>query len=353
MKQNGYDAYVIGPLADLTYLTGMRPLTDERFKALFLLADNRYFYISPELYYEETRAALGESADFFSWSDSEGFLKAIRQAAGRYPIKNARIAVNSEVSAADMLNMRELLSAEFFDGRAIMETVRVVKTQEELEFLRQAARIADTVAAEIVDFIHPGVTERAIKEKITALLSEHGGEGNSFEPIVAAGPNSSMPHYLKGSRAFTTGDTVVLDFGCLYKDYCSDISRTVFVGEVSDEQKKVYEIVYEANLAGEKAVVSGAKAGEVDLAAREVIRRYGYGEYFINRTGHGIGVGEHEAPFIKEGNKQLLEDGMVFSVEPGIYLPGRFGLRIEDIVVVNGSRCEILNKADKSLRVVK
>ena len=184
------------------------------------------------------------------------------------------------------------------------------------------------------------------------MLIEFGGEELSFEPIVASGPNGSMPHYNDDKRVIEEQDLVILDFGCRYKGYCSDTSRTVFIGEPTEEQKKVYEIVLRANREAEKAVKEGVTAGEIDRIARKIITDEGYGEYFINRTGHGIGVEIHEEPFIKEGNKEILKSGMAFSVEPGIYIPGKFGMRVEDIVIVDGEKARILNKSNKEMTIV-
>ncbi|NLN48124.1 MAG: aminopeptidase P family protein, partial [Clostridiales bacterium] len=205
---------------------------------------------------------------------------------------------------------------------------------------------------EIVKFIKPGITEKDIANRLKELLIELGGESLSFDPIVASGPNSSKPHYSEDSRVIEEKDLIILDYGCKYKGYCSDISRTVFVGEPTEEQKKVYEIVLKANMEAEKAVKEGVTAHEVDATAQKVIRENGYGEYILSRTGHGIGIAVHEAPYIRQGNDQVLKTGMAFSVEPGVYIAGKFGMRVEDIVVVDGSGVNVLNKAPKEMTIV-
>ena len=184
-------------------------------------------------------------------------------------------------------------------------------------------------------------------------MIEFGGEELSFQPIVASGPNSSMPHYNDDKRVIEEQDIIVLDFGCRYKGYCSDTSRTVFVGEPTDEMKKIYEICLRATTEAKKAVREGITAEEVDKVARDIITNEGYGQYFINRTGHGIGLAVHEAPYIKNGNKQILENGMCFSIEPGIYIPGKFGMRIEDIVMVDGDKARVFNNSNRNMVIIK
>lgn len=353
MNTSKLDVLILGPSSDLEYLTGIHPLADERFKALFILSDGRYFYIAPELYYEETREALGEDTDIITWGDSEGFLTAINKAEAKYGFDGKNIGVNDGIRAIDIIEISNIVHEKFLNGSSIMENIRLIKTQSERDNLRKAALIADEAAKDIVKFIHPGMSEKDIKNKLEELLLEHGGQELAFETIVASGPNSSRPHYNDSSRIIEENDVIIMDFGCRYNGYCSDMSRTVFVGEPTEEQKKIYSIVLEANTKGEARAMEGVTAEDVDLAARNVIREAGYGEYFINRTGHGVGTAVHEAPYIKEGNKQVLEDGMVFSVEPGIYIPGRFGMRVENIVLINDGKGEVMNKAPKDMIIIK
>jgi len=353
MDDESMNVLMLGPSSDLQYLTGLHPLVDERFKALFILSDKRYFYIAPELYYEETRQALGKDADIIKWGDSEGFLAAIEKANKKYNLNGMNIGVNDGIRAVDLIDMEAAVDAKFINGCSIMENVRIIKTDEEKDNLRKAARIADEAAGEIIKYIRPGIAEKDIKKKLEELLIEKGGQELAFDTIVASGPNSSRPHYNDDSRVIEKNDVIVLDFGCKYNGYCSDMSRTVFVGEPTEEQKKIYNIVVEANSKGEACAKQGATAEEVDLAARNVIRNAGYGEYFLNRTGHGVGTAVHEGPYIKEGNKLVLENGMAFSVEPGIYLPGKYGMRVENIVLIENGKAEILNKFTKEMIVIK
>ncbi len=352
LKAGGLDAIIVGPSPDLEYLTGLQFHPDERFKALFALADGSFFHIIPELYYEEAREKLGSEAEIYKWSDSDGFLSAVNLAKSEHGITGMTVGVNDGVRAVDLLDMKECLDVSFANGTGVLERMRLIKSGEERDFLRKAAEIADKVMSEAIKYIRPGLIERDISNRIKELFMECGGQGLAFDSIVASGPNTSRPHYNKDDRSIEEKDIIILDFGCRYNGFCSDISRTVFVGEPTEEQRKIFDIVVRANTKAEELVKPGVTAEQVDLAARTVIREAGYGHCFLNRTGHGIGMAVHEGPYIKEGNDQVLEPGMSFSVEPGIYIAGRFGMRVEDIVLVTENGREVLNKYTKDIIIV-
>ncbi|MBA7523027.1 putative dipeptidase PepE [subsurface metagenome] len=352
MVKNKIDGMMLGPSTDLEFLMDYSPQPDERFQALFLLSDKRYFYISPEITYEEIRDKL-DDADIYKWGDHEEFSDIVVAAINNYKLTGKSIGVNNGIVAINLIDIKEKVDAKFINGHGILETLRIVKDESEIEKLRKATKLADEVMGESIDYIHPGITERDIKKKIEELFIQKGADGLSFEPIIASGPNSSMPHYCEDSRVIQEKDIIILDLGCKYKGYCSDTSRTVFVGGITDEEKKVYDIILRANKAGEETAKQGVKAEDVDKASRDIIKSEGYGQYFLNRTGHGIGISVHEAPYMKTGNKQILERGMAFSVEPGIYMQNKFGMRIEDIVVIGADGPEILNKFTKEMILIK
>jgi Xaa-Pro dipeptidase len=349
MKERGMDLLLIGTGTDLEYLTGLSSMACARFKALAILSDGRHFFICPKLYYEETREAMGEGETILVWDDAEGFLKAFREAGQIYGLKKSNIGVSDVIRAVDAIAIKAETGAELLDGTGVMEAVRQIKDQDEVECLKGAARLADSVFEDIVGFIRPGMTEGNIARRIKELFEDKGAGGLAFNPIVASGPNSSRPHYNDDKGVIQENDIIVLDFGCRYKGYCSDISRTVFVGKPSPEQERIYDIVLRANSEAELLVRQGVTAGAVDRTARDLISQAGYGRYFLSRTGHGIGMAVHEAPYIREGNDVVLENGMAFSVEPGIYLPGKFGMRIEDIVLVEEGKGNALNKVTKEM----
>ncbi len=346
------DGCVMGPGHDVEYLAGIKPFTDERFRGFYVLTDGRWFFICPELYYEEVREALGEEAHIYIWSDAVGVLGSFEKAAVDYELNGKVIAVNDGVRAIDLIDMENIITGKFVNGSSIFEELRLLKDEEEAGYLAKAGEIADKTFEEVIKFIRPGVTEREISNKIKELLAQFGGEGLSFSPIVASGSNSSRPHYNDDKRVIEEQDLVILDYGCTYRGYCSDISRTVFIGNPTEEQKKVYDICLRATIEAEKAVREGIPAEEVDKVARDIITEAGYGEYFICRTGHGIGLAFHEAPFIKNGNKEILKTGMCFSIEPGIYIPGKFGMRVEDIVMVDPKGTRVFNNADRNMTIV-
>jgi len=352
LKKENIGAVLVGPSPDLEYLTGLTPSEDERFKGLFVLSDGSFFYISPSLYLEETQKCIGNNAKIYVWYDEEGFLGVLKQAKEDFKLNGRRIAVSDGISAVHLLDIQQTIEGDFVKGNILVGELRMIKDAEEMDNLRKASEIIDDVVKDLAEFIRPGIRERDIQKKIEELCLEKGASGLSFEPIVASGPNSSMPHYNGDSRVIEEQDIILLDLGCKYNGYCSDTTRTFFVGEPGEKEKKVYAAVLEANLAAEAYIKEGVMCEEVDRKAREILKKAGLAEYFITRTGHGIGVNIHEYPNIVAGNKQVLQNGMAFSIEPSVCIPGEFGIRIEDIVIVNNGKAEILNKFTKEMLVI-
>ncbi len=351
MRSQSVDAMLIAPSEDLEFLLGFSPHMDERFQGLFITKEKEMFYIVPQLNMEEMQGIL-KGSKVYDWGDGEGYMDTLLGAFKDFNLKNKTIGVNGSTSAVSVLDIKNRIDVNFINGRPILEELRIIKSEDELNNLRKAAHLADKVFEELLGYIKPGIQEKDIKEKIQELFMKNGADGASFSPIVASGPNSSKPHYNLDTRYIQEKDIIILDFGCKYKGLCSDMSRTVFVGGVTEEEKKVYNIVLRSQEAGEKAVREGVTAESVDVIARNVIEEEGYGKYFLNRLGHGIGFSVHEAPDIKGGNKRVLEKGMAFSIEPGIYIPGKFGVRIENIMVIGQNGPEAVNKAPKEIAVV-
>lgn len=334
LRRLGLDAIYLGPSTDLEYIGGLDTHPDERVRGLMVSKDGRCFAMTPLLYKEEIVTAFGDVPFYAEWNDHEGFTGAFRRGCEHLGVVGGKIAFNDGVRAVDMLAVRDAMDMQMCNGAGILDPLRSRKDDEELAVMREASLMVDGVVRKLRDFIRPGMTERQIAKKIPEFFEEVGADGMSFNPIVASGPNGSMPHYGGDRRVIEENDVIILDLGGRYKSYCSDTTRTFFVGAPTEEQKKVYEIVRRAQAAGEAAVKPGATGQDVDRAARQVIIDAGYGEFFFNRVGHGIGVAVHESPYMIEGNDKPLEPGNVFSVEPGIYLPGKFGVRIENIVAV-------------------
>lgn len=352
LKDRGIDALYIGPSTDLEYVGGLDTQPDERVRGLMVAKDARCFAMTPLLYKEEIVKAFEDVPFYAEWNDHEGFTGAFRRGCEHLGIVGGRIAFNDGVRAVDMLAVRDAMPMEMVNGADLLAGQRSRKDEEELEVLRESSRIVDKVVAKLQKFIRPGIKERDVAKKIPDFFEEEGVTQMSFNPIVASGPNGSMPHYSGGERVIGENDIVILDLGGRYKSYCSDTTRTLFTGTPTEEMKKVYEIVKRSQAAGEAAVRPGATGQDVDRAARQVIIDAGYGEFFFNRVGHGVGLAVHESPYMIEGNDVPLAPGNVFSVEPGIYLPGKFGVRIENLVAVrpDGSG-EALNHFTRELTI--
>lgn len=256
------------------------------------------------------------------------------------------------LSLAAYRDYQEKLNAQLVPAGKLVLELRAGKDADELECMVKAQRIAERALEEIFNFLRPGVTEREVAAKLTYDMLRFGAEKNSFDPIVASGPNGSMPHAVPGDRAIQKGDFVTMDFGCVWGHYCSDMTRTVAVGQPTEEMIKVYDLVLKAQLAGIAASRAGVTGREIDAAARKVIEEGGYGEYFGHGYGHSVGLEIHESPNANTSDTTPMPVGAVVSAEPGIYLPGRFGVRIEDVVIMEEKGCRVITKAPKELIIL-
>lgn len=257
------------------------------------------------------------------------------------------------MTCKDHAEWEKALTAEMKPMGSLLSDLREVKTQQEVDCCIAAQRIAERALEEVMNEIHSGVTEKHIASLLTYLMLDYGGEAMSFEPIVVSGAKSSMPHGVPSDKKIEEGDFVTMDFGCTVEGYCSDMTRTVAVGHVTEEMQKVYDIVLQAQLAGIAAAKAGVTGQEVDMAARRVIAQAGYGPYFGHSFGHGIGIDIHETPVAAPNNRNVLAAGNIISAEPGIYLPGKFGVRIEDMICITENGCKNLTNAPKALTICK
>ncbi len=238
---------------------------------------------------------------------------------------------------------------EFVDVRKITTKQRLVKSEEEIACIRQAARIADRVTEQVLQEVKPGVTEAELVGKVEYLIRLETAEGASFEPFVMSGENAWLPQRVASDKPLKEGELVLLDLGAVYEGYCSDLTRTFSVGHVSDEQQRLFRVAWKAQQAAIDAVRPWIPAGEVDAVARRVIEQEGFGDYFPHLTGHGVGVSTHEPPILDRGVDMVLEPGMITTIEPGIYVPGVGAARVEDMVLVTESGCEVLTAAPRDL----
>jgi Xaa-Pro aminopeptidase len=345
----GVDLVAIAPTPNMRYLVGFAPLADERL-CLLLVTPHNACMVAPALTANQIEARTGVGA--ICWTDAIGPRQALVAAAATLGVRPGTVlAVDATMRADVLLLLQEALTPlRCLSADAIMFGLRIGKSSEEIESLARAAAQADRAMMAGVQACRPGVTEREVAERISAYFRQDGAESVDVT-IVASGPNSAYPHHEAGDRPLQAGDTIVIDIVATLDSYKSDITRVVHLGPVPDDVRAVYEVVLEANRRGREAAVSGAQARDVDRAARQVIEQAGYGPYFIHRTGHGLGMDMHEAPWISSDSSIVLEPGMVFSVEPGIYLEGRFGIRIEDIVVITEGPCRCLTGFDHALVV--
>lgn len=257
------------------------------------------------------------------------------------------------VTVHQFKSWQKAFSAEIIETEGIVEKVRMIKTPDEIEKIRRAAAIADHAFAQILPLLRPGVTELEIALELEFTMRKAGASGVSFRPIVATGERSALPHAEPGNRVFANGDFVVMDFGCVFEGYCSDMTRTVLIGEPTEEHMVIYDLVLRAQLESLAAVKPGVTGRQVDSVARDIIADAGYGQYFGHGLGHGVGLEIHERPRLSQKDETVLEPGMVVTVEPGVYLPGFGGVRIEDLVVVTESGRETLSSTFKELYVVE
>ena len=256
------------------------------------------------------------------------------------------------MTVSELMDYEKKLEVKLVPMNQKIAAFRAVKEPYELERMRKAQEITDAAFTEVLTKIRPGITEKQLAAELIYCLLKNGGEGLSFEPIVVSGPNTSLPHGVPGDRALREGDFITMDFGVLYQGYCSDMTRTVALGYATEEMKTVYNTVLQAQLAGIAATKAGVTGKEIDAAARQVITDAGYGAYFGHGYGHSLGLEIHENPNCNPAGETVMEENMVCSAEPGIYLPGKFGVRIEDVVVFTASGCEILTASPKNLIII-
>ncbi|WP_327432600.1 MULTISPECIES: aminopeptidase P family protein [unclassified Streptomyces] len=345
----GLDGVLVAPGPDLVWLTGYRPVETERLTLLVLRAGQDPVLVVPTLEAPDAAKAVGAPAlTLRDWTDG----KDPYEAAASLLDRAGRFGVSDNAWALHLLGLQNRLPDTRYTALTeALPMLRAVKDTAELERLAAAGAAADATFEEIRKVPFAGRRETDVAADVAGLLRRFGHSQVDFT-IVASGPNGANPHHEADDRVIERGDMVVLDFGGLKEGYGSDTSRTVHVGEPDDEERKVHDIVRAAQEAGFRAVRPGAACQDVDRAARAVITDAGYGDYFIHRTGHGIGVTTHEPPYMIEGEQQPLVPGMCFSVEPGIYLPGRFGVRIEDIVTVTEDGGRRLNTTSRELVIV-
>lgn len=355
MHSAGFDAFAANAGPTLTYLTGLHFHLSERPVIGIFTAHNPPILFLPELEALKTQSLSFELESNTYGEDPETWMQGLASALKKLKRETTRIAIEPRRLRVLELRLLEaaLPAAELISAEELVASLRMRKDNQEVNALRQAVRVAQTALRAFVPLIQPGKTERQLASELTAQLLECGADPElPFSPILASGPNSANPHAVPSHRPLQPGDLLIVDWGAFVDGYCSDLTRTFSMGEPSPELAGIAQVVAEANAAARELAAPGIPAGELDRAARQVIEQSGYGPYFTHRTGHGLGMESHEGPYIRQGNPGLLEPGMTFTIEPGIYLPGQAGVRIEDNIVITDSGAESLSDLPRELHTL-
>lgn len=355
LRTSDLDAVALNPGSTLKYLTGVSFHLMERPIILLVVPDQNPALILPEL--EMLKVGLFPyKVQAFPYGENPSEWEAVfRKAAQALGLDGKRIGV--ETRQMRLMEYRYLKAgapeADFPDASDVLTGLRLRKDADEVNAMRRAVRIAQDALEAVIPQMKIGMTERELSGELVTQLFKHGSDSEiPFAPIVSGGPNAANPHASPTDRKLQAGDLLVVDWGAAYGGYISDLTRTFAVGKVDAEFETIHKVVQEANAAGRAAGGPGVPCAAVDRAARQVIEAAGYGKYFTHRVGHGVGMEGHEEPYMRGDNMQLLEPGMAYTVEPGIYLPGRNGVRIEDNVVVTESGVEVLSDMPREIRVV-
>ena len=341
MAAAGIPQLIVSDAAALWYLTGETIHSGERLTVL-VIQQEKVCWLRNRLFplYHQTGAI-----EDISFADGDDGIALLAK-----PLEKGVCGVDQTWAAGFLLALQDKRrDISFVNGSFLVDQVRAVKDSEEIDLMREASRINDRAMERMKQWIAVGMTEKACADKLLAVYKEEGADGFSFPPIVSFGAHGADPHHMPDDTVLSERDVVLLDIGCKKNHYCSDMTRTYFIGEPTDEEKTVHRIVEEAGRLAEAMVRPGVALKDLDNAARTYIAKAGYRKYFTHRLGHFIGIREHEAGEVSSNSPLVAKPGMIFSIEPGIYLPGKFGVRIEDLVLVTEDGVEILNQTVRGM----
>ena len=346
MEEQNLPQMIISDPPSIFYLTGKWIHPGERMLALYLNVNGNHKLVINKLFPQERDLGV----ELVWYDDIEDAVAILSQ----FVEKDKTIGIDKTWPARFLLRLQELgAGSKFVNGSLIVDYVRQIKNEEEQQRMREAGAANDKIMERLIPYVNKGLTEKELEKIVREMYAETGHSGVSFDPITAYGKSGADPHHVTDETKGKRGDSVVLDIGGILNDYCSDMTRTVFLGEVSEKGREIYEIVKEAERRGIEAAKPGNRMCDVDNACRDYITEMGYGPYFTHRTGHSIGMEDHEFGDVSSVNTDIIKPGQCFSVEPGIYLMDEgIGVRIEDIVLITEDGCEVLNNFTKDLIVV-
>ena len=355
LRSSGLDALALTPGPSLFYLTGLQFHLMERPVVAFFTADSAPVIVLPELEMQKVQDLPFEITPFPYAEAPAEWDKVFQKAGQSLGLVGKRIGIEPLHMRILEYNYVKAISGtpECPDATRVVGQLRVCKDADEITTMRRAVRVAQAALEALIPSIEVGMTEQQLAAELVVQLLRHGSQSEMpFPPIVSSGPNGANPHAVPSDRKLRPGDLLVVDWGAAVDGYISDLTRTFAVGSVDQECRKIHQIVLEANAAGRAAAQPGVPCANVDIAARSIIEKAGYAQFFTHRTGHGIGMEAHEPPYMRADNLEVLKPGMAFTVEPGIYLPGRNGVRIEDNLVITAAGAECLSDMPRGLRAV-
>jgi Xaa-Pro dipeptidase len=346
MEENNIPQMIISDPASIFYLTGKWIHPGKRMLALYLNVRGNHKLFINELF--PVSEDLGVEKVWFKDTDEPIEILSV------YIDREKTMGIDKNWPAKFLLSLMALEGgSSFINGSPIIDQIRMSKDEKEILLMAEASRVNDQAMERMVNLLLNKYTEKHLSQLLTGIYEDLGGEAPSFDPIVAYGANCANPHHEPDYSQLKEGDSIILDIGCKKASYCSDMTRTVFYKSVSDKAREVYLIVKKANERGIATVRPGVRFCDIDHAVRSYIEEKGYGQFFTHRTGHSIGIEVHDFGDVSSTNTDLLAPGMIFSIEPGIYLPGEFGVRIEDLVLVTEDGCKVLNSYPKDLMVIE
>lgn len=341
MQQNEIDAFLTVKAENIFYLSGFTSGED----ALLLVTETDKYILTDARYSEQLKQ---EAPDWELLQGKPGSLDGLTEITDNCQL----IGIEDSIVYRQFCELNKQLPNKLIPLSGLVEELRIIKDQTELELMRKCASISDMVFSRLLDFIKPGVTEAEVANFVAMALREGGCQKEAFDTIAVSGKNAALPHGKPGKRRLTAGDMLTLDFGGIYAGYCADMTRTVVIESASPRLSSLYEEVLSAQMAGVAAVKPGIKPTEVDKIVRDCLAKAGLDKYFVHGTGHGLGLEVHEKPTVSPRGTGYLEENMVITIEPGIYIPGWGGIRVEDSVIVKSGGCEIITCSDKNLILI-